>query len=120
MRDFGDIIRQLRSWQADRVHGRNSLITAIGSETSPAAPVSQPARVRKSTSVARIKPDWISKLPPKMRGYLAEVYEAQRLDLRWLAAIGLRGVVEVLFIQLVGDLPTYAAKLEKLRSNNMI
>jgi hypothetical protein len=62
----------------------------------------------------------MAKVPKPLQKLLHEVYRAQANDQRWLAAIGLRGIVEVIANDLVGDLGSYADKLETLKAKGFI
>lgn len=72
-----------------------------------------------STSRGRAAKDddkWHADLPEGLRSLLGEVTKARKHGLRWLVAIGLRGVVEVVADTLLGvNEKTFKGKLDALR-----
>ena len=85
--------------------------------TRPATPDS-PMQV--NSGVQRQKPDWFGQLPDAPRELLAEIYSALTLDLRALPAMGVRAVIDIVCVGLVGDSGSFERKLDRLREGGHI
>lgn len=87
-------------------------------ETRKSAPESQSPRTE---NVAMPAAEWHSRLPLRLRRAFEEVLKAKESDLRWLAAIGLRGIVEIVAVTALGrDVPTFKKKLELLHESRYL
>jgi hypothetical protein len=69
---------------------------------------------------ARRLPNWTNKLPNDAKKLLEEVYTAIQADSRSLAMMGSRALVDMIIIQKVGDVGTFAKKLKKLQDEGFI
>lgn len=113
---FGDVINQLRSWQAARIRDRRSaLASALLQYSSPLTEFE-----RQTSNFQRQRPDWFDQLPESLRDLLAEIYTALAQDLRALPAMGARAVIDVVCIKLVGDSGSFERKLKLLREGGHI
>lgn len=70
--------------------------------------------------IARKLPDWHDDLPGEWEELLVEVYQALHTDSRRLAMMGARTLVDLYLNEQVGDIGGFAAKLKKLKDNNLI
>lgn len=70
--------------------------------------------------VSRREPSFLDQLSPEIRSLLREVYAALHADSRWLAMIGARTMVDMLMVQQVGDVGTFAQKLDALEKSGLI
>ena len=79
------------------------------------------SRTKRSESLTPTLADWRKHLPPRIRHAFDEVLQAKQSDLRWLAAIGLRGIVEIVTVTALGrDVPTFKKKLELLHESRYL
>jgi hypothetical protein len=113
---FARVIEQLRSWQTTRIQDRQ---TALANALRH-FPVQHVEPELTSPRVLRQKPDWFDQLPESPRDLLAEIYSALSLDLRALPAMGVRAVIDVVCVGLVGDSGTFEKKLERLKEKGYI
>ena len=113
---FSSVIEQLRSWQATRIRDRQRLLA----NALLSYPVTQAELHHPLSGVQRQKPDWFDQLPEHPRDLLAEIYSALTLDLRALPAMGVRAVIDVVCVGLVGDTGTFEGKLELLKEGRHI
>jgi hypothetical protein len=70
--------------------------------------------------LSRHRPKWLHALPRDMSSLLGEVYAALATDGRRLAAMGARALVDMVMENKVGDLGSFARKLEELEAQGMI
>lgn len=70
--------------------------------------------------VSRRLPEWRHDLPDEWQELLKEVYQALHTDSRRLAMMGARTLVDLYLNEQVGDIGGFAAKLKKLKENNLI
>jgi len=113
---FGAVIRQLQEWQANRIQDRQRALA--GALLSHPAASDDSSQV--NSSVQRQKPDWFGQLPDAPRDLLAEIYSALTLDLRALSAMGVRAVIDIVCVALVGDSGSFERKLDRLREGGHI
>ena len=59
-------------------------------------------------------PSWIDMLPLGLRDLLKEVYRAVALDLRALAAMGIRAAIDLVCVEQVGDVGSFQQKLNSM------
>lgn len=113
---FRDVIDQLRSWQTARIRDRRvAMANALLQYSSPLTEAErQPSRFQRQ------KPDWFDKLPESPRDLLVEIYTALTQDLRALPAMGVRAVIDVVCVKLVGDSGSFEHKLKLLREKGHI
>jgi Domain of unknown function (DUF4145) len=64
--------------------------------------------------VTRPAPPWRGSLPEELRSLLNEVYSALYADSRCLAMMGTRTVLDMVLLQKVGDVGSFADKLKEL------
>lgn len=111
-----------RAWLAEVQKQRNDQASARLLWAGALAFEHGGSRLASSPPPAKAEPadritdsDWHQKLPIKIRSSLSEVQRARECDLRWLAAIGLRGIVEVVAMAVLRtDAPTFKRKLQLL------
>jgi hypothetical protein len=70
--------------------------------------------------VSRHKPTWIYQIPRELRIMLNEVYDSLAADTRALPLMGARAVLDLLFVDKVGDIGSFAKKLEELERQGFI
>lgn len=119
IRIFRDVIKQLQGWQEQRLSDRKN-----------AVPISHLRQILPSAGlyrydvdkalVGRPKPDWYQRLPANVRALLDEVYLGLSNDMRALPSMGLRTVIDMVCVDLVGDVGSFAEKLKVLRSHGHI
>lgn len=117
-----------KAWLDERVRQRGEEVRAHKEwGGSPSLNTLQPSKsesdslTRESRSVTVAATAWHRRLPPKLRHAYVEILKARENDLRWLAAIGLRGIVEIVAITALGsDVPTFKKKLELLHDSRYI
>lgn len=113
---FARVIDQLRNWQATRIRDRQlALANALRD-----FPAFQTESHQSPPRVQRQKPDWFDQLPEPPSSLLAEIYSALTLDLRALPAMGVRAVIDVVCVELVGDTGTFEKKLVLLKEDGYI
>ncbi|MHB0974185.1 MAG: DUF4145 domain-containing protein [Thiobacillus sp.] len=113
---FGDVINQLRSWQASRIRDRQlALANALRQYSSTLAESQRPP-----SGFQRQMPDWFDQLPESPRDLLIEIYTALAQDLRALPAMGVRAVIDVVCVTLVGDGGSFENKLNLLKGHGHI
>lgn len=69
---------------------------------------------------SRNKPRWLQELSPGMREVLKEVYAALDSDSLVLALMGARAVLDMLFVEKVGDVGGFGAKLKELERKGYV
>lgn len=109
---FGDVIVQLRIWQASRIRDRQKQL-ALALRTFPSASGNEPPAQIESV---RRKPDWFDKLPTSQKPLLEEIYVGLSQGLRALPCMGVRAVIDVLCVELLGSDDTFKEKTKKLRA----
>lgn len=70
--------------------------------------------------VARPSPRWKLELPHFIRSILDEVYTALHADSRALGLMGARAIVDMVIVDKVGDVGTFAEKLEALEQKGFV
>lgn len=70
--------------------------------------------------IARSLPRWRWTLPQQIGGILNEVYAALQADCRTLALMGARAIMDLVIIDKVGDVGTFAQKLEELERQGFV
>lgn len=117
---FHDVIVQMQEWAyqriSDRTRHEDNLIFAQGLR-SPSLN-DQIGVVHEKA--ARQKPDWYEKLDSEYRALLDEIYPAISMEMRALAAMGLRTVIDMACNKLVGDLRGFEEKLDALLEKGFI
>jgi len=107
---FADVIAQLRRWQATRIRDRQLALADALRERVQATE----APAQSAASPVRQQPDWVDKLPPKVRALFDEIYNALPAGLRALPAMGVRAVIDLVCVGLVGDVGSFDEKLKRL------
>lgn len=67
-----------------------------------------------SPEIQRFRPNWLTELPEPPRRFLAQVYTALEAGILDLGVIGIRTVVDLVAVRLVGDLGAFPQKLDGL------
>jgi hypothetical protein len=70
--------------------------------------------------VSQHKPDWFHKLPASLQSLLSEVYNSLDADTRALPLMGARAILDMVIVDKVGDIGTFADKLKKLENQGVI
>jgi hypothetical protein len=70
--------------------------------------------------VAREKPSWFKHLPKPLYAVLFEVYISLHAGIRYLSSVGARTALDVLIVDTIGDVGTFAQKLAKLETDGHI
>lgn len=70
--------------------------------------------------LSRRRPKWLYALPEKFSSLLREVYASLASDSRRLAVMGARALVDIVMEDKVGDLGSFARKLEELEAQGVI
>jgi hypothetical protein len=70
--------------------------------------------------VSRHKPEWFHKLPASLLSLLSEVYNSLDADTRALPLMGARAILDMVIVDKVGDVGTFADKLRKLESQGFV
>ena len=113
---FGSVIDQLRTWQTTRIRERQlAMATALRHYSNPLTELE-----RSPSEITRQRPDWFDQLPEPPRDLLVEIYTALAQDLRALPAMGVRAVIDVVCVTLVGDSGSFESKLDLLRERGHI
>jgi hypothetical protein len=66
------------------------------------------------------RPEWVRRLPPAIQPILNEVYTAFDAGAPILAAFGVRTVLDVLALEVVGDIGSFQQKLDALEARGWI
>ena len=69
---------------------------------------------------SRRKPDWFHRIPPELASVLNEVYNSLDADNRALPMMGARAVLDMVFVDKVGDAGGFAEKLKQLEAQGFI
>jgi len=69
---------------------------------------------------SRSKPDWFYRLPDKFHPMLNEIYNSLDADNRALPMMGARTVLDMVFVDKIGDTGTFGEKLKQLESQGFI
>ena len=119
IRRFRDVIMQLEGWQEQRLTDRKMTV-----------PISQLRQILPSAGidrydvnralVGRPKPDWYEHLPSNVRSLLDEVYLSLSNDMRALPSMGLRTVIDMVCVDLIGDTGSFSDKLKMLRAQGHV
>ncbi|MHB8534570.1 MAG: DUF4145 domain-containing protein [Sulfuricaulis sp.] len=119
IRQFRDVIKQLQGWQEQRLEDRKNTV-----------PISQLRQILPSAGLGRFgvdealvgrpKPDWYKRLPDNVRALLDEVYLGLSNNMHALPSMGLRTVIDMVCVDLVGDIGSFADKLKALRSHGYV
>lgn len=113
---FSSVVDQLRTWQSTRIRDRQLTIPAA-LDVHTDGDVSQTPTI---SNMQRQRPDWVIKLPDELRELLGEIYSAMALDLRALPAMGVRALIDVVAVKLVGDAGSFEKKLALLQDDGHI
>jgi hypothetical protein len=70
--------------------------------------------------ISRHKPNWLDKIPINLQRIMREVYRCLDADTRALPLMGLRTVLDMLIVDQVDDVGSFAQKLEKLQATGVI
>jgi hypothetical protein len=70
--------------------------------------------------VSRHKPEWFHELPHQLQSLLSEIYNSLDANNRALPLMGTRAVLDMVIVEKIGDVGTFADKLKKLESQGFI
>ena len=70
--------------------------------------------------VSRHSPDWSHQIPQQMGVVLSEIYNSLNADTRALPMMGARALLDMVIVDKVGDVGTFAEKLKNLESQGFI
>ena len=70
--------------------------------------------------ISRRTPRWLAQLPKQVRAVVDEVYKALQNNSPRLATIGARTIVDLVILDKVGDIGSFAKKLEALESQGYV
>jgi Domain of unknown function (DUF4145) len=70
--------------------------------------------------VSRKVPEWLRELPLDIQSVLGEVYAALHAGSRYLATAGARTVLDLLFLDKIGDIGPFKQKIQKLEQDGHI
>lgn len=107
---FSDVIVQLRIWQASRIQDREQLFAGALLAFPFASGNELPAQIES----VRRKPDWFDRLPASQRPLMDEIYTGLSQGLRALPCMGVRAVIDVLCVELLGSDDSFKEKTKKL------
>lgn len=105
---FKAAVEQVREWRSQQHASALTLPTSAALASSPDLP---PWEIMRHQIP---QPDWLSALQEPLRGVMSEVYRGVDLDLRALAAMGIRAVIDMVLVDLVGDVGGFDKKLDRL------
>ena len=71
-------------------------------------------------AIWRQAPRWRHELPEPLRELFDEIYVAIQNDARMIALMGARALLDMLFVEMVGDVGSFAAKLQALERSGWI
>ncbi|HEV2499569.1 MAG TPA: DUF4145 domain-containing protein [Terriglobia bacterium] len=71
-------------------------------------------------AVSRRSPTWLSRLPPKFRHLMKEVYEALHADSCMLAMMGVRTLIDMVIVKEVGDQGNFPKGVEALKERGLV
>jgi hypothetical protein len=77
-------------------------------------------RNERPPTIQRQRPDWFFRLPEAPLGLLAEIYGALAIDLRALPAMGVRAIIDLVCVELIGDVGSFDKKVASLRDEGHI
>lgn len=80
----------------------------------------EPITARFPPAVRHHRPQWLRSVPQPIRGVLDEVYVALANDLKRLATMGLRAVIERVAIERGCDGKTFKDKRDAMRANGLV
>ena len=107
-KSFASMIDELSAWQVNRLQGATT-----GEVDAHPFPTRRP----RSTNS---RPDWFGKLPTAVQEIMSEVYASIELNLRALPAMGIRAVIDIVCVDLIGDVGSFEQKVTMLRTRNLI
>lgn len=113
---FNDVIVQLRIWQANRIRDRQKQLANALRTFQPANGNEPPAQ----NGSMRRKPDWFDKLPASQKPLMDEIYAGLSQGLRALPCMGVRAVIDVLSVELLGSDDSFKEKAKKLLAGGHI
>lgn len=70
--------------------------------------------------VSRQKPKWFQQIPGSLRSLLTEIYNSLDADTSALPLMGARAILDMVIVDKVGDIGTFAEKLKKLETQGFI
>lgn len=111
---FASIIEQVWEWQsANQANAqRGQLGTSLATTQVPA--------VEGWVHQEIPRPDWIDSLPEPVSAIMAEVYRGVDLDLRSISAMGIRAVIDIVLVALVGDVGGFDKKLNAMVGKGLL
>lgn len=112
---FASVISRLQEWQDE-----HRSIRMLPSQTSDSFSIAAHSSQQQKEGAKRQQPDWVAELPVAQVALLKEIYTAIQLDLRAIASMGLRAVIDTVCVDAVGDLKTFKHKLEALKNSGRI
>jgi hypothetical protein len=111
---FASIIGQVQKW---RFHGHgNTQWGQVGTSVA----VTQISAKESAVHQEIARPDWFDSLPGPVSAIMAEVYRGVDLDLRSIAAMGIRAVVDIVLVELVGDIGGFDKKLNAMVDRGLL
>lgn len=119
IRKFRDVITQLQGWQEQRLTDRKNAVPISQLRQSLPGTGLDRFDVNKAL-VGRSKPDWYEHLPSSVRSLLDEVYVGLSNDMCALPSMGLRTVIDMVCVDLVGDVGSFGEKLKALRAQGHV
>lgn len=99
---FAAVIAQVREWRLQQATG--------GVAVSPFAGYVSASISSHETP----RPNWLDSLQEPLREVMGEVYRGVDLDLRSLSAMGIRAVIDMVLVGLVGDVGGFDKKLSQM------
>lgn len=107
---FNDVIVQLRIWQASRIRDRQQQLASA----LPTFPFASGNKLPAQIESVRRKPDWFAKLPTSQKPLMEEIYAGLSQGLSALPCMGVRAVIDVLCVEVLGSDDSFREKTKKL------
>lgn len=104
---FAAIVKQMQEWHSKR---------SAEWSTFPSSILNHALETTSSPSIAPKvpPPEWVHALPEPILRVMKEVYKGIELDLRTIATMGIRTVIDMVLVDLVGDVGGFERKLKEL------
>jgi hypothetical protein len=111
---FAAIIDQVREWRSP--HHARAPMGLINTALAAPEGFATASMVRHETP----RPDWLNSLQEPLREVMDEVYHGVDLDLRAISAMGIRAIIDMVLVDLVGDVGGFEKKLNQMVAKGLL
>lgn len=111
---FVAVVEQVRAWRSP--HRAAASMGLLYNMLTAPEDIAAASKVQHETP----RPDWLHSLQEPLREVMDEVYRGVDLDLRAISAMGIRAVIDMVLVALVGDVGGFEKKLNQMVAKGLL